>query len=324
MRRHSLCALEGDIHIKNLLVQRHEDSEYLIPSFLMLKKKVERLFGVQPSASLTQDRSQKADYCSSVIGKAQFELYARELLKQNHISLDDTKSNIESESEIETVNESLLSNGTFSPEKKAMELMKLQQSKEQMESVELKEPEEPEEPEKPVLTESMKQVSLKRVLEWSDYEFPKKMAWRPLFSEGSTLFHRYRYSIKVPSRDTVVLKQLMLSYQLPHCHYDDIVMTKEFNTQEILNRFFGSYESGLNSNRLQFWQDIIEPPRLTHYRRFLYNIKPPQIKGNPPPTNFCSPKSQSSLNTSAVFNSSITQYSENETSLVIQDRIYDM
>ena len=117
--RHSLCALEGDISITDVVIERNQNEEYLIPSLLALKHKVERLFGVQPSVSLSESRvSKTADLCENEAMKRQFRLYAESVLesrkKSDGSDGSDRSATAEKEididlgSEIEEVNESLL------------------------------------------------------------------------------------------------------------------------------------------------------------------------------------------------------------------------
>lgn len=56
--RHSICSLEGDILISNIESPDRGNDDYLIPSLLLLKQKVDLVFGSQPIISLSNDRKE--------------------------------------------------------------------------------------------------------------------------------------------------------------------------------------------------------------------------------------------------------------------------
>ena len=63
-------------------------SEYLIPSLQQLKKKVERVFGVQPSVVLSEVRAGvNEDTCGDECGKRQFRAFGEVFLKQNGVNV---------------------------------------------------------------------------------------------------------------------------------------------------------------------------------------------------------------------------------------------
>ena len=63
-------------------------SEYLIPSLQQLKKKVERVFGVQPSVVLSEVRvGVSEDTCGDECGKRQFRAFGEVFLKQNGVDV---------------------------------------------------------------------------------------------------------------------------------------------------------------------------------------------------------------------------------------------
>ena len=112
----------------------------------------------------------------------------------------------------------------------------------------------------------------------------------------------------------------MKSYHLPCCHYDDLVTMKEFNTTEVLNelehetKLKGVQTKQQSENRIEFWKEILGSAPIPRFRRFVYSIKPPIIPkqaSSPPPIE--PTELQSSLNSSTLLNSSITQFSQNET-----------
>ena len=79
--RHSVCSIEGDILVSNLIRPEREASGYLIPSLSMLKGKVDRVFGSQPMLPLSQKRKDvDVDKCGSRAGKEQFRAYAEIVL----------------------------------------------------------------------------------------------------------------------------------------------------------------------------------------------------------------------------------------------------
>ena len=65
------------------------NGEYLIPSLLLLKKKVDKIFGSQKVVSLSEDRPAANEMtCGDESGYLQFKLFAENILKQNSISID--------------------------------------------------------------------------------------------------------------------------------------------------------------------------------------------------------------------------------------------
>ena len=85
--RHSICSLEGDILISNIESPDRGNDDYLIPSLLLLKQKVDLVFGSQPIISLSNDRKGvTVDVCSDSIGKEKFRLYAESIVKKKDIS----------------------------------------------------------------------------------------------------------------------------------------------------------------------------------------------------------------------------------------------
>lgn len=354
--------MEGDIHITDLVIDQNQNEEYLIPSLLALKHKVERLFGVQPSVSLSESRVSKAeDLCENEAMKLQFRIYAESVLMNNknkekeNDSMKKMEKEMEAElgSEIEEVNESLLSWDPLisSGERKGKELKaslngkdgerlsfsngnewKLEKSVSEMENQSENDQngKEFESGNHPIESNEMKnethsceKTTTNNKQQSYDYKqliLPKREKWKPLFADGEILYRRFLYSLKPPSRDSVVLKDLMKSYHLPCCHYDDLVTMKEFNTAEVLDEF--DPENALkeeqtkqqSGNRIEFWKEILGSAPIPRFRRFVYSIKPPIIpkqSSSSPPNE--STELPSSLNSSTLLNSSITQFSQNET-----------
>lgn len=96
-----MCSVEGDILVSNIVRREEGSSEYLIPSLQQLKKKVERVFGVQPSVVLSEAREGVSeDTCGDACGKRQFRAYGEALLKQHGVEVC-VKGDIEEEKEIE-------------------------------------------------------------------------------------------------------------------------------------------------------------------------------------------------------------------------------
>ena len=360
------------------MIERNQNEEYLIPSLLALKHKVERLFGTQPSVSLSESRVCKTEnMCENEVGKRQFRLYAESMLenrKKNEMnSMNEKELDVDLGSEIEEVNETLLSedhlisgcelsgiglkdslNGSeCENRKKEREKLNLSNENENELKVshsisEMEKPSQcdknPKENEKKYKNENenhpnnsneMKpenhsyegSKSNKYSYDYQSLIFPKREKWKPLFSDGEILYRRFHYTLKAPSRDSVVLQELMKSYHLPCCHYDDLTTMKEFNTSEVLNELLESEsESEMaelpskrlkqqqSGNRIEFWKDILGSSPIPHFRRYVYAIKPPTISlpsSSPPPLE--NTELQSSLNTSTLLNSSVTQLSQNET-----------
>lgn len=347
------------------MIDRNQNEEYLIPSLLALKHKVERLFGVQPSVSLSESRVSKTeDLCENEAMKLQFRVYAESVLMNNKNKNQENDSikemerkremEVEAElgSEIEEVNESLLSWDPLisSGERKGKELKtslngkdgerlnfsnenewKLGKSVSEMENQSENDqngkefergnhPNESNETKNETHSCEKTATNSKQSYDYKQLILPKREKWKPLFADGEILYRRFLYSLKPPSRDSVVLKDLMKSYHLPCCHYDDLVTMKEFNTAEVLNEF--DPENALkeeqtkqqSGNRIEFWKEILGSAPIPRFRRFVYTIKPPIIPKqsfSPPPIE--STELPSSLNSSTLLNSSITQFSQNET-----------
>ena len=94
-----MCSVEGDILVSNIVRREEGSSEYLIPSLQQLKKKVERVFGVQPSVVLSEAREGVSeDTCGDACGKRQFRAYGEALLKQHGVEVC-VKGDIEEEKE---------------------------------------------------------------------------------------------------------------------------------------------------------------------------------------------------------------------------------
>ena len=92
-----MCSVEGDILVSNIVRREEGSGEYLIPSLQQLKKKVERVFGVQPSVVLSEAREGVSeDTCGDACGKRQFRAYGEALLKQHGVEVC-AKGDIEEE-----------------------------------------------------------------------------------------------------------------------------------------------------------------------------------------------------------------------------------
>lgn len=92
-----MCSVEGDILVSNIVRREEGSGEYLIPSLQQLKKKVERVFGVQPSVVLSEAREGVSeDTCGDACGKRQFRAYGEVLLKQHGVEVC-VKGDIEEE-----------------------------------------------------------------------------------------------------------------------------------------------------------------------------------------------------------------------------------
>ena len=105
-----MCSVEGDILVSNIVRREEGSGEYLIPSLQQLKKKVERVFGVQPSVVLSEAREGVSeDTCGDACGKRQFRAYGEALLKQHGVEvcakgdIEEEKGEVEEEKgEVET------------------------------------------------------------------------------------------------------------------------------------------------------------------------------------------------------------------------------
>ena len=96
-----MCSVEGDILVSNIVRREEGSGEYLIPSLQQLKKKVERVFGVQPSVVLSEAREGVSeDTCGDECGKRQFRAYGEALLKQHGVEVC-VKGDIKTEEEKE-------------------------------------------------------------------------------------------------------------------------------------------------------------------------------------------------------------------------------
>ena len=64
------------------------NGEYLIPSLLLLKKKVDKIFGSQKVVSLSEDRPAANEMtCGDESGYLQFKLFAENIFNKSAISL---------------------------------------------------------------------------------------------------------------------------------------------------------------------------------------------------------------------------------------------
>ena len=104
-----MCSVEGDILVSNIVRREEGSGEYLIPSLQQLKKKVERVFGVQPSVVLSEAREGVSeDTCGDACGKRQFRAYGEVLLKQHGVEvcvkgdIEEEKGEVETEGKKET------------------------------------------------------------------------------------------------------------------------------------------------------------------------------------------------------------------------------
>ena len=370
--RHSLCALEGDISIIDVVIERNQNEEYLIPSLLALKHKVERLFGVQPSVSLSESRVSKTeDLCENEAMKRQFRLYAESVLesrkKSDRNDRSDRRATAEKEididlgSEIEEVNESLLagdplisgselngaerkleSNGSelerlpfsnaeeWKPGKPSGETGNQSESSQNAKELERKRNSGDAKEVKTVDSVDKREPKNEKKLKKQSFDYkqllpPTTEKWKPLFSEGEILYRRFHYSLPAPARDGIVLKELMKSYHLPCCHYDDLTTMKEFDATDVLNELLEDKNElqrqqikQRTGNRIEFWKDVLGSAPTPRYRRFVYAVKPPILsKPSPPPLPTENAELQPSLNTSTLLNSSVTQLSQNETPPVV-------
>ena len=76
-------ARKGDILISNIDTEMNVNGEYLIPSLLLLKKKVDKIFGSQKVVSLSEDRpvanemtcGDESGYLQYFLVAAQFRFY---------------------------------------------------------------------------------------------------------------------------------------------------------------------------------------------------------------------------------------------------------
>ena len=79
--RHSICSIEGDILIQNIQPPNRGDDDYLIPTLLCLKQKVDRVFGSQPIATLSQEREGvDVHTCGDENGREQVRAYLQQAL----------------------------------------------------------------------------------------------------------------------------------------------------------------------------------------------------------------------------------------------------
>ena len=98
-----MCSVEGDILVSNIVRREEGSGEYLIPSLQQLKKKVERVFGVQPSVVLSEAREGVSeDTCGDACGKRQFRAYGEALLKQHGVEMCAKEDIEEEKGEVET------------------------------------------------------------------------------------------------------------------------------------------------------------------------------------------------------------------------------
>ena len=136
-----MCSVEGDILVSNIVRREEGSGEYLIPSLQQLKKKVERVFGVQPSVVLSEAREGVSeDTCGDACGKRQFRAYGEALLKQHGVEVC-VKGDIEEEKE-----EKEAKKGEKEAEKEEMETEEAEKEAEKEEMETEKEDEQTEQP----------------------------------------------------------------------------------------------------------------------------------------------------------------------------------
>lgn len=264
--RHSLCSIEGDILLANIEVALSNSSDYLIPSLMVLKRKVDRVFGSQKVVSLSENRPHVNESTwSDEAGKAQFQLYAETVLKQNKVitsefsslsplkvtpsepsSLDCVAHNIglslqeHSEKgcpslEPSEIHSSLLS--YTSPYEKAGELSGCDHTSPYEKAGEPNGCDHP-----------------------SPYENPEEPNGCDHTSLSIKYIHQYTYCVAPPSRSLKTLSKQMTTNHISLFHYNAVGNQKEFNTLQFLQHLpqFANSPLDTNGNRIQFWSELLK------------------------------------------------------------------
>lgn len=277
--------------ISNIVVENDHSGDYLIPSLLMLKRKVEKVFGSQEVENLTENRPNTSELtCSDEVGQVQFKQFAENVLRNNELLTKESLtlptaachemhlSDVESQSDsIEAVvNDDDLFDLLSETEKKDVNLTQFQPNEKE------RDPEE---------SEIHSSLLLSFI---SQYEKCTELPPVPSLISEDDRVNQYVYQIQPPSRSLSFHAKRMKDSHLDVYHYDTVGDKKEFDTVRYLSSL-PSYEDiqiDPNRNRILFWKELLKDQQELEYRSdmwfipseqlvfnsYIYQHQPPQIQ----------------------------------------------
>ena len=255
--RHSICSLEGDILVSNIESPVRGNEEYLIPSLLLLKQKVDRVFGSQPIVSLSQDRKGvTVDVCGDSVGKEQFRIFAESVVK---------KTGAPSVSDVSSIEGNLVLSPT-----PPIPLQPIPPASIQSSSLPTHSSSSP-------YTPSFTSLSLSTVTQ------PFPLLPSPSLIRQSTIHHRLHFIITPPSHS--LLDSLLAKYNQPPCFYDTLGISREFDCTSYLESL-GLIQPSQKyyQNRIVFWKELLSQqislPSNRVFRRYRYSYPPPRLSIN--------------------------------------------
>ena len=267
------------------------NGEYLIPSLLLLKKKVDKIFGSQKVVSLSEDRPAANEMtCGDESGYLQFKLFAENILKQNSISIDHSIIPDSKPDQLDTVDSTNPTNPTNPTNEEAIILSNNSSIKSEASSFdnlflnedewdellnEVTENEEVIHPEVSTITQE-NEIHSSILLSFIS-QFEKTTVSNPSLPSSissSQVVHTYSYSIQPPSRSLHSLQHHMKERGIPPVYYNDLTGFKEFNP----TGFLASYSTSLSlshstqTNRILFWKDLLHDQFNTYFIFSLLSI----------------------------------------------------
>lgn len=271
------------------------NGEYLIPSLLLLKKKVDKIFGSQKVVSLSEDRPAANEMtCGDELGYLQFKLFAENILKQNSISTDHSiitnskpdlasaedadsitnqidAANITNPSNKETIN--LSNNSSIKSEASSFDNLFLNEDEWNELLNEVTENEEAIHPEVSAVTQES-EIHSSILLSFIS-QFEKTTVSNPSLPSSissSQVVHTYSYSIQPPSRSLHSLQHHMKEVGIAPVYYNDLTGLKEFNPTGFLASYStsSSLSHSLQTNRILFWKDLLHDQFNTYFLFFLF------------------------------------------------------
>lgn len=254
--RQSLCSIEGDILISNIDVVRSDSSEYLIPSLLVLKRKVDKVFGSQKVVSLSENRANVNERtCCDERGQHQFELFAKTILHQKGVVYKEPNEipparHMEIGSDVESVASSL----DFSITETELLQLLTEEERNDIQACQVQQEQQLQQQMHQSMEESEMHSSI--LLSFIS-QFEKSVEVRPALpreNEENKTVLQYTYQIQPPARALDLHEQAMKKNGIALYHYNPVVTKKEFNTTQFLNET----GSSVQSNRILFWKELLK------------------------------------------------------------------
>lgn len=283
--RHSLCSIEGDILISNIDGFRSDSSEYLIPSLLVLKKKVDKVFGSQKVVSLSEDRPNVSELtCCSESGQKQFQLFAETVLKQKGgivKQAEEPKQPMELISPVDSTVSSL----EFSVNEEELLLFLTEEEQKDIQACQLQP--------QPLQQSEGSEIHSSTLLSFiSQYEKPVEAQPVNLLEKQGCVMNQYSYTLQPPSRLLEDHAKTMKANGVELYHYDTVVCKKEFEPVQFLNTCTLIDKQPVDqSNRILFWKEILKDQMDLEYvlscevtcrdhlvfNSYSYQVQPPRI-----------------------------------------------